>query len=180
MDRQRPTEEEIKIVNNWINNLSETGKVAEIDPMFLRSVLSEYGANFEPREELDSLSKYSNLNKRPGLDAVWGKENIDEYKNWIKEYILTYERETGTELPVLEGTNIKTSGMMQFLGELTAYAAGKIDFENYKRLTEDRFQKGLVWRDRDLNEPVKPSPHSSFPPYFPNRAWEYIKQQKTR
>src|SRR5260221_12206064 len=123
MDRPKPTEQEISIVTNWIKDIGILGKVVELDTMLLRSVLSEYGANFEFREELNSLTKYSNLGKRPGLDAVWGKENIDAYKKWIKEYISTYEKETGTELPVLEETNIKTSGMMQFLGELTAYAA---------------------------------------------------------
>lgn len=178
MDRQRPTEEELKLFTDWILDISETGRVTEIDPMLLRSVLSEYGANFEPRPELDVLALYSNLKKRPGLDAVWGEENVDEYKRWVKGYILEYEAETGRPLPVLEGTEIKTSGMMQFFGELTSYAAQKLSFEKYKELTEDRFRKGLLWKQRDLNEPIVPSPHSSFPPKFPSDAWEFIKTFK--
>src|SRR5260221_526261 len=121
MDRPKPTEKEITTINNWILNISETGKVTEMDPMLLRSVLKEYGADFAPSLQIEALASYSNLNKRPGLDVVWGKENINEYKIWVKKYISDYEEQTGESLPVLEGTTVKTSGMMQFLGELTAY-----------------------------------------------------------
>src|SRR5258708_34914586 len=107
MSNERPINQEILNITNWIKNMGESGTVTEIDPMLLRSVLSEYGADFEAREELNSLIKYSNVDKRPGIDAVWGKENVDEYKKWIKEYISKYEEETGKELPVLEETKIK-------------------------------------------------------------------------
>src|SRR5258706_5134353 len=108
MDRSRPTEEEIIIVNNWINNLSETGKLAEMDPMLLRSVLFEYGAKFEiSDEEKSSLSKFNNVDRRKGMDAVWGNKQIKDYRIWLKHWVEDFETKTNKPLPVLEGTETK-------------------------------------------------------------------------
>ena len=63
---------------------------------------------------------------------------------------------------------------MQFLGELTAYAAGKMDFKKYKRLTEDRIKKGKAWAEKGKNGSYLPSLHASFPPKFPIDAWNYL------
>jgi len=143
--KDRQFEERLAILTAWVDKITSEGKVEEIDPDLLRSVLEEFGANFESKPELESLSKYSNLGKRPGLDAVWGSTRIEEYRHWVEQYVLDYEQKTGRPLPVLEGTRVKTSGMKQFFGELTALAAGKMHFEKYKRLTEDRARKGKEW-----------------------------------
>ncbi len=179
MDRPRPTEAEKEKVNKWITGLSETGKVAEMDPMLLRSVLAEYGANFEVNEEArESLKKYSNLERRFGMNAVWGEDRVKNYRIWLKNWIGEYETRTDRPLPVLQGTDTKTSGGLKFFTDLTVFAAGLMDFESYKSLTEDRREKGERWQKRNPEDEVVPTPHSSFPPEFPVEAWNYL--QKTR
>lgn len=185
--RQKELEEKNIIVDSWVKTISEKGIVEkEVTPEILRNVLENLGANFEiPSEQLEPLGRYSNKNKRPGLDAVLGKDKIDAYRKWVKDiYIPQYEQETGKPLPTLYDKktktfdNIKHAGMMQFLGELTAYAAGKMDFENYKRLTEDRIKKGKAWDEKGKNDSYTPSPHASFPSKFPIDAWNYLKSTK--
>ena len=113
------------------------------------------------------------------MDVVWGKERVDQFKNWLtRDYIPTYEEKTGKALPSLEDSDIKHAGMLQFFGELTAFAAGQKTFEEYKRLTEDRARKGKVWQERNPEELYFKSPHASFPPGFPMDAWNYLESQK--
>lgn len=179
--KDRPFEEKLASVTQWIDTIADEGRVDPISPEVLREVLTKFRADFEPRPELDSLSGYTSIAKKPGLDAVWGKEKVDRYKDWIKRYVSEYEIDTGKELPVLydpktkKATTIKTSGMMQFFGELTALAAEKMSFKKYKRLTEDRARKGRLWRARKPGEPIVTTEHASFPPPFPSDAWRYIK-----
>jgi len=66
-----------------------------------------------------SLGKYSNSGKRTGLNAVWGQEKVDNYKEWVKtEFIPQYEKKVGRELHTLWDPknqtfdDIKHSGMM--------------------------------------------------------------------
>ena len=185
-ERFHSQEQEQEFVDEWIDGISESGRVREIDPGLVKIVLESFGANFEiSEEEKLSLGKYSNLNRRPGMNAVWGKERVDEYIAWLKnEYIPSFEDKTGRALPTLFDrktgkfdTN-KHSGMMQFFGELTAFAAGEKSFADYKRLTEDRVRKGKVWQEKELDAPYEPSSHSAFPPEFPQVAWEKIKSWK--
>ena len=178
-------EKNIAAVEAWIDKIGRESTVDTIEPSVLRAVLAELGANFEPQPELENLGKYSNKDKRIGLDAVWGKERVAAFKMWLKEeYIPAYENKTGRDLPTLvdpitgQIDTIKHSGMMQFLGELTAFAAGKINFENYQRLTEDRARKGYEWQVRVPNATRITTSHSSFPPGFPQDAWEKIKSLK--
>ena len=175
--------EKTAVVDSWIAKISGEGIVGEeVTPEILRTVLEQYSADFEPKPELGALAKYSNLNKRPGLDAVWGKTNVDAFKTWAKEVcVLKYEQKYGHELPTLYDRktntfdNIKHSGMMQFLGELTAFAADKISFEDYKRLTENRARKGKEWQDRKAGDVYEPSPNAAFLPEFATDAWNFIK-----
>lgn len=75
----------------------------QIDPLLIRDVLGEFGANFEISEEAkESLSKFSNVNRRAGMDAVWGNEKVKEYRIWLRHYLEDYEVATGKALPVLE------------------------------------------------------------------------------
>jgi len=176
-------EKKIAVVENWIGKITAEGVVDQIDPSLVREVLESFGANFEiSEEERLSLRRYSNLNRRLGMDATWGTDQVNEYKRWlIDEYIPQYERRTGRELPTLydgktdKFDNIKHSGMLQFFGELTAFAAGEKSFADYQRLTEDRVRKGKEWQERELNAPYEPSPHAPFPPEFPQEAWGKIK-----
>jgi len=93
--RQKELEEKNVIVNSWVKTISEKGIVGEeVTPEILRSVLESLGASFESKLELEPLGEYSNLDKRPGLDAVWGENRVDDYKKWVKDiYIPQHEQE---------------------------------------------------------------------------------------
>jgi len=184
---ERPFEESLAEVTDWINKIGEEGKVTDIDSRLVRGVLEGLGASPEISEEAKkSLSKYSNLGKRSGLDAVWGKEKVDAFKEWAKgDFIPQYEGKIGRELHTLWDPktetfdNIKHSGMMQFLGELTAFAEGVMPIEEYRRLTEDRIRKGMKFEKGDPYEPYKPSSHSAIPPEFPQKALNYLVDHKS-
>lgn len=181
--RVNSIEKRIAAVDSWIKSISQEGTVDEIDKGLLRSVLKRFGANFEiGEEEGESLSKYTNKGKRSGLDAVWGKSFIDSYKKWVKQYIQNYEAQEGNILPALQTSGRKDSGMLQFLGELTSFAAGQLWYEDFKRYTEARALNGRLWQEGRKGERVKaevptfkkPILLASFPPGFPKAAWEKI------
>ncbi len=183
---ERSYEERLVEVDDWIGKIGKEGRVGDIDHQLVKGVIEEIGANKEISEEAKkSLGKYSNLNKRPGLDEVWGKETVDAFKKWATgEFIPQYEEKVGRPLRTLWDPktetydNIKHSGMMQFLGELTAFAEGSLPLEEYRRLTEHRVEKGMKFEFGDPYEPYKPSKHAAFPPEFPSAAWEKIKSLK--
>lgn len=164
--------------NLWLKNLSENGKVGEIEPAVVRFVLEAAGANFEISESAHvSLGKYSNKEKRQGLNEVWGEAKVDSFKTWVVgEYIPYIEKEAGRELRTLWDWNtqtfddVKHSGMMAFFGELTAYAAGDLSMEKYRTRTENRYAKGKKWQYGDREEKYVPSKNSSFPVDFPKKA----------
>lgn len=178
--------EKSAMVDSWINKIATERVVGEIKPEILRSVLEEYGANFEPSPELETLVEYSNKAKAPGVKKVWGEERYEAYKNWaIDVCVPKYERDYHKELPNLFNRktgkydkNVKYSGMLAFLGELTAYAAGKMSPEDYKRLTENRVRKGQEWIDRKPGEVYEPSPNAAYLPEFAVDAWSYLKSTK--
>lgn len=180
-DAQQELEKKIALVDAWIGRISEGVVGEDVTPETLKDVLKNYGADLEPRPELGALSAYSNLGKAPGLVAVWGEAKIKAYKQWLKGvYIPEYERQIGRELPTLYDRktktydNVKHSGMLQFLGELTAYAAGKKSFADYKRITENRVRKGRKWRNEGIREH---SDNAPIVPEFPVAAWGYLKAE---
>lgn len=185
VDKER-LEQNRSAVGMWIDKITREGKVDEMDPMLLRSVLESYGATFEiSEEEKKSLGLYPNSGKRPGLDVVWGKDVVSAFKKWITaEFIPQYEQKVGRELYTLWDPKTKTydnnkhAGMMQFLGELTAFAEGVLPLEEYRRLTENRAKKGRKFEYGDPYEPRRPSKNASFPLEFPKKAWEKIKSLK--
>jgi hypothetical protein len=169
-------EKKTMAVDSWVNKITTEGKVDPINASLVRKVLESFGANFEISEEAKtSLEKYKNVDRRLGMDAVWGTQKVKEYRIWLKHWVESYETKNGKPLPVLEGTDTKTSGGLKFFTDLTVFAAGIMDFTTYKELTEDRARKGRVWQARRGDEPIVPTPHSSFPPEFPSVAWEKIK-----
>ena len=179
-------EQRMSAVNMWINKLSTEGKVGDMDPQLLRSVLEDMGVKKEISEQGKAyLGNYRNYYKWPGLCEVWGREDMVSFRKWAKkEFVPAYENKIGKELPTLWDPKTQTydtnkhSGMMQFLGELTAFAEGQLPLSEYRRLTEDRFQKGQKFENADPNKPYKPSKHAAFPPEFPVAAWEKIKSLK--
>jgi hypothetical protein len=186
MTEKGETVETQVIVEEWIGAISTEGKVGEINPSLLREALEGSGANFEPTPELVALASYTNKAKRPGLNSVWGEERVEEYKSWAKAYVEEYEAKSGKPLPELKPSGSKTSGMIQFFGELTAFASGKTNFSDYKTYTEARALNGRLWQEGKKDErvrvkvPTSKSPIllSSFPPGFPVAAWEKIKSWK--
>lgn len=184
---ERPFEERLAEVSDWIVRIGKDGTVNEIDPQLVKGVLEGLGANKEiSDEERTSLGRYSSLNKRLGLNAVWGKEKVDAYKEWVKtDFIPNYEKKVGRELHTLWDPktqtfdNIKHSGMMQFLGELTAFAEGVLPIEEYRRLTEDRIRKGIKFEKENPNEQYIPTKHASIPPEFPQKALNYLISHRT-
>jgi hypothetical protein len=179
---ERPFEERLVEMGDWVGIMGNEGKVIDINPQLVKGVLEDLGAKTEISEEAKkSLGKYSNFGKRPGLDETWGMEKVDTFNRWvIGEFIPSYEKKVGKELHTLWDPktetfdNIKHSGMMQFLGELTAFAEGVMPIEEYQRLTEDRIGKGVRFEKGDPYEPYKPSKHSSIPPEFPLAALNYL------
>lgn len=180
---RKELDKQIAIVDSWINRMATEAVVGrEVTPVILKTVLAEYGANFDPQLDLESLAGYTNKTKRKGLENVWGEARVKGFLNWAKSICVpTYERKYGHELPTLYDPvtktfdNVKYSGMMAFFGELTAYAAGKKIFEDYAELTERRMIKGMEWIPRKPGEPYKTSKHSAFLPEFAKDAWNYIK-----
>lgn len=174
-DREK-IEQNRSALGMWVDKLNREGIVDVIDPSLVRSVLESYGANFEISEESkESLKRFNNAERRPGMDAVWGSDNVKKYRIWLKHWVVNYENKTGRQLPVLEGTNTKTSGGLKFFTDLTVFAAGLMTFEKYKEITERRAEKGRLWQARNLNDPYETTKYSSFPPEFPSEAWEKIK-----
>jgi hypothetical protein len=184
---KRLFEEKQAEVTDWVARIGNEGIVSEINPQLVKEVLEGLGAKGEISEVAkESLASYSNLKKRPGLDEAWGREKVDAYKNWVKSvFIPQYEQKVGKELHTLWDPktetfdNIKHSGMMQFFGELTAFAEGVLPMEEYRRLTEDRVRKGREFESGDPSVPYIPSPHASYPPEFPSKALNFLIDNKT-
>ena len=174
------------VFNKWIANFSETGKVSDIDSQIVKAALEECGANFPPKEELLVLGEYTNKAKRPGLDKVWGEERVDKFKEWTSDFIDSYEKSTGKLLPELKPSGIKNSGMLQFFGELTAFASGVMPFEKFKEYSEARAFNGEMWQKDRKDERIRvkvptsdePILLSSFPQEFPKIAWVKVQTLK--
>ena len=169
-------EEKVAAVDSWVGKIAFEGKVDEIDSALLRQVLESLGATFEISElARSSLSRFSNVDRGVGMDEIWGKGRVSEYRKWLLKYVRDYEERNGRPLPVLEGTDIKTSGGLKFFTDLTVFAAGLMSFEDYRRITERRAEKGRMWQARSPEDEYRPSKYSSFPPELPQAAWEEIK-----
>jgi hypothetical protein len=180
-------------VMDWIIDISKIGQFKEIHQPDLRSVLESFGANFNLSEtEKESLKGYSEKQRSKGVKAVWGNK-YDSYNQWTKNYIQEYEQQTGKILPSLvrqsnspsskEPSRRKNSGMKQFLNDLTCFAAGELSSENFALYTETRIKNGIAWSEGRKNDRVRiPVPNStkpilvgSFPPEFPQKAFDWLK-----
>lgn len=177
--------EQITIVDEWIDKLSREGVVDNLDIKTISTVLEHFGANFEIGEQLEDLSEYSNKAKAGAMRSIWGGR-YDEYKMWVERWVQEFETTPGNQtLPKLDKSGSKTSGCIQFFGELTAYSAGKLEFDNFKRFIETRAINGRLWQEGKKDERLRvnvPSGKvihpSSFPPEFPRAAWGKIKSFK--
>ena len=181
--RKIDIEEKRAVVVEWITKFAETDEIREIEVEALKKTLSSCGADFEQNPEtLMLLGEYTNKAKRPGLDAVWGNETIDGFWHQIGLFIEGHEIETGIELPKLKKSGHKFSGMRQFFGEITAFAAGQLDFETFKKYSEARIMNGRKWQEGKKDERIrvavptkdKPILLSSYPSEYPRFAIDTI------
>lgn len=150
-------EEKIDKVESWINHLNSECEVLPISPELVKEVLISFGANFDSAFSSSVKLKpgykgYSTSAKRAGLRAVWG-EKYAKFVDWANSYADEYETTTGDVLTVLpipgktvDGLVAKTkiNGMKQFLNELTEFAMGTKDFNNFKIRLEARVFNGIV------------------------------------
>lgn len=198
----RPFEERVTEVDRWIFHYASEGSIGLLHPEVLKSVLSELGANFEnlDGDGKKSLAQYSNKGKHLGMEQVWGSRRA-EFKVWTEGWVEAYEKRTGKELPkVVFGDGVtgekrpsKTEGMRSFLGELTAYASGCMDFPNLVKIlitrrynfgkskdqsAEEGGRRKITFPGYNLSEKTgkeKPFAPASIPPEFPADAWDKIK-----
>jgi len=192
IDREPSIEEKTVVVGEWIKRISEQQIVQNIDPETVKDVLqTSVGAKLEAREFLAPLGEHTNKAKRPGLNEAWGKEKVDNVWVFIDGFISGYEKGSQKDLPKLERSGHKFSGMRSFFGELTGFAAGEIPFERFKENTESRAKLGkfrqigkkLPKDSKDpnylkiliSNEGTYKFP-ASFPPGFPEALFEELKK----
>ncbi|KKS77262.1 MAG: hypothetical protein UV74_C0013G0032 [Candidatus Woesebacteria bacterium GW2011_GWB1_43_14] len=167
---------------DWLKEFVETGKVWRNGLVEVSLQFVCFGADFRnlSDEGIASLRKYTNEGKALGVREVWGGK-FDAYKAWTKQFIAEYEAEHGIELPALVPSGRKNSGMIQFFGELTAFAAGVMSISEFTLFMEARILNGRLWEEGRKDERVrvnvptsdKPILLSSFPPSFPLAAWEF-------
>lgn len=190
-------EQKQAVVDEWVRNISEKQEVEKINLEMLREVLNSYGAHFEnvDYEGRKSLRGYSENERGLGVKQVWGEEKIKNYKSWIKEYIVSYDKShEKAQLPILgekEGkpypeSGRKNSGMIQFLYELTSFASGETDFDDFKRYMEARVNNGVAWAEGRKKDRVRvkvptaddPILLGSIPKEFPIDAITWIKSNQ--
>lgn len=180
-------------VDEWIRDISEIQEVGEMKQDLLREVLKSYGAHFENvnDEGRESLRGYSEDERGTGVKQVWEKERVKSYKLWIKEYIALYDESHEVKLPILgekEGqpypeSGRKNSGMIQFLYELTSYAAEGTSFDDFKKYMEARVNNGVAWAEGRKKDRIRvkvptaeePILLGSIPKEFPIAAMDWIK-----
>jgi len=185
-------EQKIAITSEWIKNISENQEVREIPREILQSTLEYFGANFQDlsKEARESLSGYSEKERVLGTRSVWGNEVLDNYKSWVKKYIVEYDKTHNIKLPILgekkdlpyPKSGRKNSGMIQFLYELTSFASGETSFDDFKTYMEARIRNGAAFAEGRKKDRIKVKvPTSSDPIYlgsipqeFPIKAWEWI------
>ncbi|MEI8067899.1 MAG: hypothetical protein WCG91_03055 [Candidatus Shapirobacteria bacterium] len=140
----------------FIDKLAEKQEVLEIKPDVLKKSLEDFGANFEDlsEENKKNLSMYAQKNRNKALEKIWGNKFTD-YKDWVETYIQEYEERTGKQLPRMKNAaNLKNEdkepsyrkdlGMISFLGDLTAYASGDLNFEDFKLILGTRAENGAI------------------------------------
>lgn len=185
-------EQKQAIVNGWVRGISERQEVGEMNQDLLREVLESYGAHFENIDDKgrESLRGYSEKDRGKGVRQIWGNEFVDSYKEWAERYLTDYELKTGIEWPRLvnkehpeESSFRKISGVNQFLFELTSFASGETNFEDFQKYMEARVKNGMFWVEGRKEERIKiklpmdekPKLVGSIPKEFPIAAMDWIR-----
>jgi hypothetical protein len=185
------SEEGEQQVEDWLCVMSLNGEVGDVDTMALRGVLEGLGLNIDRLDEVEdarkSLHKYTNGASRYGVAVGWGKKRVEEYKAWCAEQVEEIEEQSGMELPGLDESGSKVSGMLQFFHEITALAAGELSMAKFTKYMQVRLKNGQLWQDGRKGERIKvTTPISkgdavriaSIPPGFIPKAWEWLQSTK--
>ena len=195
----RPFEERLKQIDVWVESLDRTGEVGYLNREQLTETLTLLGANFldngdvDRRRELISLGSHSNKDRAIAMRAVWG-DRYGEFVDWTKCFVESYEKDN-KELPFIrqKGKKYKNSGMIQFLGRLTAFADGRLSWFDFSSYFEASVQNGKIYIDPAKGEKKKifitgwverngklikktsEKVPASVPPAYVTQAWEKIK-----
>jgi len=198
MEKEKlPIEQNFAQMDAWIASIVQKGEVAPIDKAVVKVVLECCGADFDIEEKERKKfkkEKYSNQQRSSAMKAVWG-DKYKEYRKYCKEFAEDYEQRTGKKLPHIKfkktGNVDKTSGMRQFIQQITAYAAtSEEEFGMADLVTRlsAQAQNGIM-REKGItkkkllvtitipgyNDEISFAP-ASFPPEFPSTAWEFLKK----
>ncbi|HTK03849.1 MAG TPA: hypothetical protein VL401_03750 [Alphaproteobacteria bacterium] len=176
-------------VGEWFGDMEKTGEVRKIDQVTLNITFDSLGGSLEIKEEEEkSLKEYTNKASKEGMIAIWGESRMKDFNNFCKSWIVNFENTDGNkELPKLDQSGKKNSGMKQFFHEVTAYAYGIMDEETFGLFTETRIENGKLWQEgkKDQREKLEtPSSKgekiliSSIPPGFIPDFWNWLKTSK--
>ena len=151
----RDVPQEAQDFNEWFLGLSGEkvlGREIKMTPELARTALEFYGAEFNPEiEGYPALSEYSNLERRPGMDAVWGRNRVSAFNTWTNWWAEHYEAAGGT-LPKLDKSGKNTSGMRQIFGETTSFAAGLVTEDEFVERTRIRINNGIAYAEGRLGD----------------------------
>jgi len=144
------------VLDYWIRGMAEQHEVKKMPVDILREVLESYGANFEnlSEEGRKGLSMYSEKKRKMGMNEVWG-EKLEGYDNWTNEYAEKYESENEKKLAKMVNTGHlvnedrkasgdKNVGMKSFFRDITAYAAGSLNFDDLTLILGARVENGFI------------------------------------
>ena len=179
-------EQDMIQIEDWLGRMDETKKVGPIDRDALDRVLNSLGAELEVDEgEEASLRKYTNLGSRKGMAAVWGEDRMVSFSKFCGNFVSAFESFQGNlELPKLDSSGSKTSGMKQFFHELTSFAYGIMTYEDFALFTETRLTNGMLWQQGKKDERLRVATPtsggkkiliSSVPGSFVTTFWGWLK-----
>lgn len=202
--KSKELEQATSVVDEWVKKLSETFMAGELDRSALRQVLESLGANPEISEDERRKfhgDSYSNAQRSPAMKAVW-ENRYGEFVEFTKSFSVSEVKFKKT------GNKDKIAGMKQLLGELTAYAFtteeefsqgdfmaritarainGKFRQVEITHRTSRMFIKVSGYnmvnyvfygQEGDKRTGEMPFAPASFPPEFPQQAWNFMKSWK--
>jgi hypothetical protein len=152
-------------VDPWIEQIDKTGRVEDISPDDLLTILRFNGTREVNSDQLDQLSKHKLIEVRKGLEAVWGNERLDQFEVLMAGFSASYNATEGNRrLPMsLSSFSGETGlGNRRLFLELTQLAYGVLDNNSFKERTEAALTNGILWQQRrDEERVLLPDPDST-------------------
>lgn len=200
-------EKKYAVVEGWIKDLSETSIAKELDRKVLRDVFESMGANFNIGSELQEKFgriHYDNSIKSDSVKAVLGSRYKEFWyfcKTIAPEKGIVY-KESGNkdttaglrhfliELVTYAATTEEEFSSADFITRVTGQAVngklreifgGVLKLEHRMAIRVNGYNTiHFTFDDKpeELREGPLPFAPASFPPDFPNQAWEFMKTWK--